>query len=398
MEIDFSTLRKDFPVLTKGIIYLDSAATSLKPYPVIEKVSEFYQNFSANVGRSNHFIGQIATEKFEEVRNKVASFIGCDSDEIVFTMNCTESINTVASSLNLSHDDFIIISELEHHSNTLPWMKYSKIKIVPTDIHGQINLDILEEMLRENRIKLVSCCMASNVTGNIQPAKAITALAKKYGALCLIDGAQAVGHVDIDVKAIGCDFFAFSGHKMLGPSGVGLLYINNHLNNKDLSTYKVGGGMVNSISLSHDIEYYSGHKKFEAGTPNIEGVLGMGAAIDYIESIGIKNITQYEQKINAYLIESVRSVPGVRLPFQLSPERIPLLTLNFNSNIDLNFVAKILSAQRKICVSTGYQCNQLIYKRSHLQGGMRVSLHFYNNRDDIDALTSSLNAISCLVN
>lgn len=397
MDMDFSTIRKDFPIIAKGIVYLDSAATALKPYTVIEKVNEFYQGFSANVGRSNHFMGQIASEEFESVRNKVASFIKCDSDEVVFTMNCTESINFVASSLNLNHDNLILISELEHHSNTLPWMKQARIKFIPTDTHGQVDLDILEKLLRENRVRLVSCCMVSNVTGNIQPVNAIAAMAKKYGALCLIDGAQAVGHIDIDVKAIGCDFFVFSGHKMLGPSGVGLLYINQDTAYNHLSVYKVGGGMVNNISLSYDVEYYSGHKRFEAGTPNIEGVLGLGAAIDYIESTGIRNIVQYEKELDNYLIESTKSISGIRLPFQLSPERIPLLTIDFNSNIDINFIARTLSSQRKICVSTGYQCNQLIYKRRNLHGGMRVSLHFYNNKDDIDSLTSSLNTISCMI-
>ncbi|AJC67743.1 MULTISPECIES: aminotransferase class V-fold PLP-dependent enzyme [Dickeya] len=398
MSISFSTIRKDFPIMKKGIVYLDSAATSLKPDSVIERVNDFYQSFSANVGRSSHFMGQIATENYEDVRSKVASFIGCDSDEVVFTMNCTESINTIASSLNITNDDLVIISELEHHSNTLPWMKYGTVKSIPTDNNGLIDLNILESQLKKNKVKIVSCCMVSNVTGNIQPVNAIASLARKYGALCLIDGAQAVGHIHVDVKSIGCDFFAFSGHKMLGPSGVGVLYINSNINNKNLSIYKAGGGMVNSINLSHSVEYYSGHKKFEAGTPNIEGVLGLGSAIDYIESIGIDNIEKYGHELNSYLIESISSLSGVNLAFQLSKNRIPLLTLNFNSNIDLNFIARILSSQRKICVSTGYQCNQLIYKRRNLKGGMRISLHLYNSKDDIDALVASLNEVRCLIN
>ncbi len=375
-------IRADFSMLESGqAIYLDSSSTSLKPVHVARAISDVHSQHCSNVGRSNHRIAEYITSEFEEVRTKVALILNCYVDEVAFSFNCTDSINTVANSISLTESDQVIVSELEHHSNLLPWLNRAKVKTVRTLESGTVDLDHLEELLK-TPTKLVSVTHASNVTGNIQPVEEICRLAQQYGAMSLIDGAQAMGHFLVDVKAIDCDFYAFSAHKMMGPSGVGVLYMKR--DKQDLLGFsRYGGGMVNMVT-SDAVSYHSGPAKFEAGTPNIEGVIGFGVALDYIANIGIDFIHKHNQAMADYFINHKNSDRNIIYPFPLALKRIPVFTFRPTGKIDINYISRILSDRYKIAVSTGFQCNQPLYRRKMIDGGIRVSLHVYNNRSDID--------------
>ncbi len=380
-------LRADFAMLSSGNIYLDSSSTSLKPVQVAHAIGRVYNHHCSNVGRSNHQIAEHITSEFENVRTQVALMLNCYVDEAAFSFNCTDSINTVANSLHLTSEDQVIISELEHHSNLLPWLNRAKVKIVRTLESGRIDLDHLEELLKTTT-RLVSVTHASNVTGNVQPVKEICRLAKQYGAVSLIDGAQAVGHFPVDVKDVGCDFYAFSAHKMLGPSGVGVLYMRRDVQSQ-LGFSRYGGGMVNMVT-SDAISYLTGPAKFEAGTPNIEGVIGFGAALDYIANVGVDYIQRHNRSLSDYFISHQNADRNIIYPFPLAPDRIPIFTFRPKGNIDINYISRIMSDRYKIAVSTGYQCNQLLYRKKNIDGAIRISLHVYNNLSDIDVFYQAI--------
>lgn len=380
-------LRADFAMLSNGNIYLDSSSTSLKPVQVAQAIGKVYSHYCSNVGRSNHQIAEHVTSEFENVRTKVALMLNCYVDEAAFSFNCTDSINTVANSLHLTNEDQVIVSELEHHSNLLPWLNRAKVKVVRTLESGTIDLDHLEELLK-TRTRLISVTYASNVTGNVQPVKEICRLAKQYGAISLIDGAQATGHFHVDVKDIGCDFYAFSAHKMMGPSGVGVLYMKRDMQSL-LGFSRYGGGMVNMVT-SDAISYHTGPAKFEAGTPNIEGVIGFGAALDYIANVGVEYIHRHNRSLSDYFINHQNADRNIIYPFPLASDRIPVFTFRPKGNIDINYISRILSDRYKIAVSTGYQCNQPLYRRKNIDGAIRVSLHVYNNRSDVDVFYQAI--------
>lgn len=375
-------IRSNFSMLEYGhSIYLDSSSTSLKPKNVARTISEVHNNYCSNVGRSNHRIAEYITGEFEGVRTKVALMLNCYVDEVAFSFNCTDSINTVVNSISLSETDQVIVSELEHHSNLLPWLNKARVKVVRTLASGILDLNHLEELLK-TPTTLVSITHASNVTGNIQPVEKVCKLAQKYGALSLIDGAQAMGHFRVDVKAIDCDFYAFSAHKMMGPSGVGVLYMKREKQGV-LSFSRYGGGMVNVVT-SDAISYHNGPAKFEAGTPNIEGVIGFGSALDYISDIGIEYIHTHNQGLSDYFINHKNFNRNIYYPFPLTDNRIPIFTFRPTGKIDINYLSRVLSDRYNIAISAGYQCNQPLYRSKKIDGGMRVSMHVYNNRSDID--------------
>lgn len=393
--------RKDFPILNienprKKFIYLDSASTTLKPKVVADAVNQFYTNCTSNISRSAHFLAEEIFNSFDQVRENIASFINARKDEIIFTHNCTDSINLLAKGLQLQKDDEIILSILEHHSNFLPWHERATPKILPIDESGIIDLDILRQQITD-KTKLIAISYISNVTGNIQPVKEIARIAKECGVLSLIDAAQAVGHIPVDVFDIDCDFMAFSAHKMLGPSGVGILYVKNEALDC-LSPSKYGGGMVNKV-IPSQIDYFRGYALFEAGTPNIEGILGLGAAVHYLNQSGIECITDHLEALEKYCRLQLNSLNFLDFPFAFATSHSPIFSFRLkNSKIKLDYITHILSDVHSIAVREGYQCAQPLYFSKNLDGAIRVSLYLYNTMEEIDALIFALKKLESIIN
>ena len=386
--------RNDFPMLDvekqrKAFIYMDSASTTLKPKLVADTVNRFYASYTSNVSRSSHFLAEEVFDTFDLVREKVASFINARKDEIIFTHNCTDSINLIAKGLQLEKADEIILSVLEHHSNFLPWYERATPKVVPTDDSGIIDLDNLRRQIT-NKTKLIAISYISNVTGNIQPVKEIAKIAKEHGVLCLIDAAQAVGHISVDVFDIDCDFLAFSAHKMLGPSGVGVLYVKNEALEL-LSPSKHGGGMVNKV-IPGEIDYLKGYSLFEAGTPNIEGILGLGAAVDYLNQLGMECVIAHLDSLEKYCRLQLNSLGLLDFPFVFADNcHSPIFSFRpKNPKVRLDYIAHVLSDVHSIAVRDGYQCAQPLYLSKNLDGAIRVSLYLYNTIEEVDTLISAL--------
>jgi cysteine desulfurase / selenocysteine lyase len=388
--------RKDFPIFKKEfdpkkIVYLDSAATTLKPKSVISRILQFYEHETSNISRGNHFLGENNFLAFEEVRAKTASFLKCQSDEIVFTQNTTDSINTVAQGLNLKPEDEIIVSILEHHSNYLPWLNKAKVKIAPANNDLIIDIEKLEKLITPHT-KLISICQASNITGNVHPIEEIIKIAKKRDILVLIDAAQSISHLPMDVKKLGCDFLTFSAHKMFGPSGVGVLYVSKEMQPK-ISPTKYGGGMANRVTLPH-CTFKPFPYLFEAGTPNIEGILGFGKALDYFAEKGFEAIQAKLHLLENYLRESLQALDFIDLLPFFPKNHLPLFTfIPKNERADIGMLSQTLSDSFKIILRSGFHCSQLIYNEKGLNGGLRVSLHVYNNKKDVDSLISALNEL-----
>ncbi len=392
--------RKDFPIFKKEfdrnkIIYLDSAATSLKPKSVIERIVQFYEHETSNVARGNHFLSELNAQALEVVRSKTASFIKAKSDEIVFTQNATDSINIVALGLNLSEKDEVIVSVLEHHSNFLPWQQKATIKLIKIDSNGIIDLRHLEELISP-RTKLIAISFASNITGNIQPVEEVVRIAKKNKILTLIDAAQIVSHFPIDVSKINCDFLAFSSHKMFGPSGVGILYVKKNVQ-EFLVPKKFGGGMANKVSIDNTTFQPFPHG-FEAGTPNIEGILGFGSALDYIADKGFEAISKQLNYLESYTKEALSKLDFIELFPICETKHLPIFTfIPKNPSVSLEYISQILSDSFKVIVRGGLHCAQLYYSQQKRQGGIRVSLHIYNTKKDIDRFVKALKNIKAFL-
>ena len=321
-------MKSHFPIINyfekKHIIYADSAATTLKLKTVIDSVSNFYSFETSNVFRGLHLLAETATEKVEMSRDIVAAFIGANSSEIVFTSGATESINIVANGIEYEDDSEIIVSILEHHSNYLPWIEKAKVISLEIDEYGYIDI----EQLRDNitcKTKLIAVTYISNVTGNIQPIKNIIDIAHQNGINVLVDATQAISHIPIDVKEIDCDYLVFSSHKIFGPSGVGVLYCKDSLLDK-LNILKFGGGMVNRIYSNRNIIYKDPPYSFEAGTPNIEGIIGLGASLDFFRNNRLA-IYNHLRALNAYIVDKFRQFDFVKFPFVLSKEHIPIFSI-----------------------------------------------------------------------
>ena len=318
------SIRKDFPILAqtvngKPLVYLDNAATSQKPQCVIDSLSNYYQTINSNVHRGVHTLSQLATDDYETARSKIRSLINAESDqEIIYTRGTTESINLVAYSFgsqNVESGDEIIISGMEHHSNIVPWQllceqKGAVLKIIPITDEGELDINQYESML-SNKTKLVAVVHQSNALGTINSVKEITEMAHAFGAVVLIDGAQSAPHMKVDVQDIGCDFFAFSGHKLYGPTGIGVLYGRTDLLNS-MIPYQSGGEMIKSVTFDKTIFNVLPHK-FEAGTPDIAGAIGLGAAIDYVNDIGLEAINSYESELTAYGTDRLEQIAGLRI-------------------------------------------------------------------------------------
>ena len=390
-------LRKDFPILDQEIngaplAYLDNAASTQKPKAVIDAICNYYNKDHSNVHRGVHTLSVRATELYEQSRSKIAQFINANSsNEIVFTKGTTESINMLASSLSKSigEGDEILISTMEHHSNIVPWQELglktgANLKVIPINELGEIKLDQLEGMLND-QTKLISVTHTSNTLGTINPIKEIIKMAHLEDIKIIIDGAQAIAHQNIDVQDLDCDFYAFSGHKLYGPTGIGVLYGKENLLN-ELPPYQFGGEMIIKVTFE-DTSYNSLPYKFEAGTPNIAGSIGLGSAIDYLESIPFDLCQQHEMSLHNYALEKLKSVDGLQLIGE-SSEKSPIISFIIE-NIHPHDIGTILN-QKGVAVRTGHHCTMPLMDYFSIAGTIRASFSFYNTIQEIDQMIDAL--------
>jgi len=398
MPFDVQNIRLFFPILNqqnqnKPLVYLDNAATTQKPHQVIDKVNEFYKQYNANVHRTIYQIGERATNEYELARKKVANFINASNiHSIVFTRGTTESINLVAYSWarrNLGPGDEILITEMEHHSNIIPWQLVSRdtgatLRYIPLNRNGTLDLTH-RDLYFTNRTKLVSVIHQSNALGTVNPVKQIIQYGKEVGALVLVDGAQSVPHLPIDVQELGCDFFVFSGHKMMGPNAVGVLYGRSHLL-ESMEPFLGGGEMIRTVTMKEST-WKEIPWKFEAGTPNIAQVIGLGAAIDFINEIGIDNIHQHSQKLVKYALEILSSIPGLTI-YGDPPERGAVFSFNVDG-VHPHDLAQILD-QESIAVRAGHHCAQPIMNKLKVTATTRASFYLYNTKEEIDLLSDTI--------
>ena len=394
--LDISQIRNDFPAYKKkdeNFIYLDSASTSQKPELVIDSISSYYSSYSANIHRALYEIGEKATDKYESVREKVRQFINVpDSHVVVFTKGTTESINLIAyawGSKNLSNDDQILITEMEHHSNIVPWQllcsrSNATLNYIPIKKDGTLELEKLKESI-SLKPKLISLTHQSNVFGTINPINDIITESKKVGAITVIDGAQAVPHMKVDIKNLDCDFYAFSGHKMLGPTGVGVLIARKNILEK-MDPFMGGGEMINTVNMDKST-WNEVPWKFEAGTPNIAQVIGLGASIDYLEKIGIENIHQHEQELLHYGLKLLEQNKNVNL-YGGAENRGGVIPFNVK-NIHPHDLAKFLDTDG-ICIRAGHHCAQPIMNKLEISATARASFYLYNTKEDIEKLVEGI--------
>ena len=392
----------DFPILNTNVynhklVYLDNAATTQKPRQVIDTLTNYYLTLNSNIHRGAHYLASQATERYEEVRRKVQSFINARSHtEIVFTRGTTESINLVASSFGrqfLKARDEIIVSGMEHHSNIVPWQLAceqvgARLKVIPFSDEGVLDLNAYQSLFTA-RTRLVACTHASNTLGTVNPVKQIVDIAHQHGIPVLIDGAQAVAHMPVDVQQIGCDFYCFSGHKMYAPMGVGVMYGRQEIRSQ-LPPYQGGGEMIKDVTFERTT-YNELPFRFEAGTPSVGDVLGLGSAIDFMISQGINNIAAHESDILRYATQQLSAIPGLRI-FGTAPQKAGVVSFLLG-NAHPYDVGTLLD-KLGIAVRTGHHCTQPIMDRYGIPGTVRASFACYTSRQDIDALVSALNRIA----
>jgi len=401
IKISAEKIREDFPILKrkingKKLVYLDNAATSQKPKQVIGAIKYFYENHNANIHRGIHQLSEEATDAFEKAREKVAKFINAKPEQIIFTKNTTESINTVAYSygLKIKSSDEILTTVMEHHSNFLPWQMVSqrtgaKLKIADIEDDGTLKIKEVES-LSSKKTKLTAVTHVSNVLGTINPVKEIGKIAKENNSLFLVDGAQAAPHIPVDMKDIGCDFYAFSSHKMLGPTGVGVLYVKDPEN---LDPFLVGGGTIKEVFLDKEAVWQDPPWKFEGGTPDISGVIGFGATIDYLNKIGMENIRKHEETLTKYALEQLAKVKNISI-YGPRNTKVKGGVIAFNiGQIHPHDVAAILDSEG-IAVRPGHACCKPLMSRLDILAMCRASFYVYNTEEDVDALVSGLEKVN----
>ncbi len=398
---DVLRVREDFPALHqevhgKPLVYLDSAATSLKPQAVIDAVDEVYAKDCANIHRAVHLLSQRATARYEQARKKVQALLNAEKkSEIIFTRGTTEAINLVAQSYGagvLREGDEVLVTELEHHSNIVPWQMLcqqtgAKLVVVPMTDRGEVLRESFEEKLSE-RTKIVAMAHVSNALGTVLPVEELIALAHQRGAVVLLDGAQAVSHAGVDVQALDCDFYAFSGHKLYGPTGIGALYGKERLL-EGMPPYQGGGDMIRSVTFDETI-YNDLPYKFEAGTPNIAGAIGLGAAIDYYASFDQEAIHAHEDRVLRYATDALESVPGVRL-IGTAPGKVAALSFLMEA-AHPHDIGTIVDSEG-VAIRTGHHCAQPVMEHFGIAATARASLGMYNTTDDIDALVRALEKV-----
>ena len=400
--ISVDQIRKDFPILQrkvrndKNLVYLDNAATTQKPIQVINAISDFYTNHNSNIHRAVHALAEEATEAYEMTRDKVAKFLNIkDRQEIVFVRGTTEAINLVAYAWgrqNIREGDIIVTTEYEHHSNIVPWQlltqeKKGKLEYIGIDDNGELILDQLDQYLATGKVKLVAVSQMSNVLGTITDIATIIAKCKKAGVRVLVDGAQSVPHMKVDLDAMGCDFFAFSGHKMLGPTGVGVLWAKKELL-EQMAPFHGGGDMIREVhkyeTTWNDLPY-----KFEAGTPNIADVIGFAAAIDYLNNIGMDYVRAHEVEITKYALDRLSKINGIKLygTSDMS-KRGGVISFNF-ADIHPHDLATIID-EDGVAIRSGHHCAQVLMEKLDIAATSRASFYIYNTKEEVDVLINSL--------
>jgi len=405
-QTSFENIRKDFPILkrtvreNKALVYLDNASTTQKPNQVIDAITDFYRNHNANIHRAVYALAEEATELYEQTRDKVANLINIKNrKEIIFVRGTTEAINLVAYAWGRDHlkeGDIIVTTEYEHHSNIVPWQlltkeKGAKLEYIGMGDDGELILDDLDKYLATGKVKLVTFSLVSNVLGTISDAEKIISKCKAAGVLTLIDGAQAVPHMKVDVEKLGCDFFAFSGHKMLGPTGIGILWVRTSVL-ETMNPFQGGGDMIREVhkyeTTWNDLPY-----KFEAGTPSIADVVGFGAAIDYLSKIGMDNIRQHEIELTSYALEKLSSVKGLQIYGTKDiSKRGGVISFNF-ADVHPHDVAQIIDGEG-IAIRSGHHCAQVLMERLNVAATSRASFYIYNTKEEIDKLIISLNKVA----
>ena len=401
LPFDVDKIRADFPILNqmingKPLVYLDNAATSQKPQSVIDTLVNYYSTENANVHRGVHALSQRATDDYEAARDKVKRFINAEKDEeIIFVRGTTEAINLISQTYGrscMSEGDEIIISSMEHHSNIVPWQilcqeKGAILRVIPVNDLGELLLDEYERLFTD-KTKLVSIVHQSNALGTINPAKEIVDIAHGHGVPVLLDGAQAIAHLEVDVRALGCDFYAFSGHKLYGPTGIGVLYGKESLL-EEMPPYQTGGEMIKSVTFDETL-YNVLPNKFEAGTPNIAGAIGLGAAIDYVETLGMGQIAAYESELLQYGTGRLSSIEGLKI-IGTADKKGSVISFVMEG-VHPHDIGTILDAE-VIAIRTGHHCAQPLMDRFNVPATARASFAFYNTKEEIDVLVKGIDRV-----
>ena len=395
--LNIKEIRAQFPILNRKVngndlIYFDNGATTQKPQVVIDEIANYYKNENANVHRGVHFLSGLATDKFEQTRNTIKEFIGAKHNyEIIFTKGATDSINLVANGYRslLKKGDEIIISELEHHSNIVPWQICSEIsgaslKVIPLTDEGELNMNEFDNLLN-SKTKLIAVSHISNTLGTINPIKYIIEKAHKMGAKVLIDGAQAASHIPLNMETLGADFYVFSAHKLYGPTGVGVLYGKEDALNK-LPVYQGGGEMIKDVRFT-GTTYADLPHKFEAGTPNIAGVIAFKTAIDFISQLGLKNIVAYEDTLLQYATSELLKIEGVKI-YGTAKQKTGIISFNIEGihPYDIGVIVDKLG----VAIRTGHHCTQPIMERYNIPGTARISFAIYNTKEEIDICIAAI--------
>lgn len=398
---DVQRVREDFPLLRQEVrgrplVYLDSAATAQKPQAVIDAIVRFYQHDNANVHRGVHILSERATEAYEGARETVRGFLNArDAREIIFVRGTTEAINLVAQTYGRKHvgpGDEILITQMEHHANIVPWRMLCEqtgatLRVIPVDDRGELVLDAVDALLTE-KTRILAVTHVSNALGTVNPVKELTRRAHAKGIPVLVDGAQSVTHFPVDVQDLGCDFYALSGHKLFGPTGIGVLY--GRLERLEpLPPYQGGGDMILSVTMEK-ITYNRVPHRFEAGTPNLEGAVGLAAAIRYLQALGLDAIAEHDRALMAYATQALESVPGLRM-VGTAREKAGVLSFTLE-DIHPHDVGTILDREG-ICIRTGHHCAQPVMQHFKLPATARASLALYNTREDVDALVRGLHKV-----
>jgi cysteine desulfurase/selenocysteine lyase len=402
IALNVSKIREDFPILkrkinrNKTLVYLDNAATTQKPMSVINAIRDYYMDYNSNIHRAVHQMAEEATIAYERTREKIAKFINANStDEIIFTRNATEAINLISYSwgrANVKKDDYVVITEIEHHSNIVPWQiltqeKRAKLLYVGVDDSGYLKMEDYKRYIESNKVKLISLSQMSNVLGTIVPINKIIKMAHDKGVKVMVDGAQSVPHMPVDVQNMDCDFMAFSAHKMLGPTGVGVLYVKREILDK-MAPFIGGGDMIKEVH-KYETRYNDLPYKFEGGTPNIADVIGFGAAIDYLNEIGMNNIREHEIDITNYAIKTITGVKGVTVygPSN-SNHRGGIVSFNIG-DIHPHDLATIMN-DHGIAIRSGHHCAQVLMERLNVVATSRTSFYIYNTKEEVDILINAL--------
>jgi cysteine desulfurase/selenocysteine lyase len=395
---DVQSIRGQFPILRrkvngKPLIWLDNSATTQKPQCVIDTLNQYYSEYNSNVHRGAHTLSEIATDALEAARKKVQVFIGASlPEEIIFLRGTTEAINLIAQAYgnqNINSGDEIILTTMEHHSNIVPWQELAKrkgavIKVAPINDKGEIILEEYQKLFTP-RTRMVAIAHVSNVLGTVNPVRTMIEIAHANGVRVLIDGAQSVPHLRVNVAELGTDFYVFSGHKIYGPTGIGVLYGKKALLEK-MPPWQTGGGMIKDVSFSHTTYNHLPHK-FEAGTSNIAGAIGLGSATDFMMKIGMENVEHYEKKLTDYSMQAMSEIPGLKI-IGTSPTKTSVLSFLID-NVSPDAIARSLD-QEGIAVRVGHHCAQPVMKRFGVDGTIRASLGLYNTKEEVDVLVNVL--------